>query len=164
MENLEIILTDINKRKVNNLIYNELKLSTLKVKSSHFYDNILKKDMGFAQVKNLEEILSPKGTGNIFLEELELGISLKNVVIVFSFDEEYGDIVFNFPESEILKDNMHENKISLKKLLEYLVNLKKNYDIPSVIIGYEPADEDTLIIEINNTIANYEKEIDKIIF
>lgn len=164
MENLEIILTDFNKRKINKLIYEELKLSTLKLKSSHFYDNISEKDLDFSQVKNIEEILSPKGTGNIFLEELQLGISLKNVVIVFSFDEQYGDIVFNFPENEILKDERHDNKLRLKKLVHFLVNLKKNYDIPKVIIGYEPAtDEDTLLIEINNKVTNYDKEIEKIL-
>ncbi|HDR7975333.1 TPA: hypothetical protein QCY57_005214, partial [Bacillus cereus] len=104
MENLEIILRDFNKRSIDKLIYDELKLNILKIKSSHFYDNILEKDLDFSQVKKMEEILTPKGTGNVCLEELQLGISLKNVVIVFSFDEQDGDIVFNFPENEILKD------------------------------------------------------------
>ncbi|AIK35721.1 hypothetical protein BG07_4457 [Bacillus pseudomycoides] len=75
MENLEIILTDFNKRKIDKLIYGELKLSTLRLESSHFYNNISEKDLDFSQVKNIKEILSPKGTGNIFLEELKLGIS-----------------------------------------------------------------------------------------
>ncbi|EEM10471.1 MULTISPECIES: hypothetical protein [Bacillus] len=164
MENLEIILTDFNKRKIDKLIYGELKLSTLKLKSSHLYNNTSEKDLDFSQVKNIKEILSPKGTGNIFLEELKLGISLKNVVIVFSFDEQYGDIVFNFPENEILKDERNDNKLRLKKLVHFLVDLKKNYDIPKVIIGYEPAtDEDTLLIEINNIVTNYDKKIEKIL-
>ncbi|PDZ70988.1 hypothetical protein, partial [Bacillus pseudomycoides] len=146
------------------LIYGELKLSTLKLKSSHFYNNISEKDLDFSQVKNIKEILSPKGTGNIFLEELKLGISLKNVVIAFSFDEQYGDIVFNFPENEILKDERNDNKLRLKKLVHFLVDLKKNYDIPKIIIGYEPAtDEDTLLIEINNIVTNYDKKIEKIL-
>ncbi|PFX40515.1 hypothetical protein COL32_20400 [Bacillus pseudomycoides] len=164
MENLEIILTDFNKRKIDKLIYGELKLSTLKLKPSHFYNNISEKDLDFSQVKNIKEILSPKGTGNIFLEELKLGISLKNVVIAFSFDEQYGDIVFNFPENEILKDERNDNKLRLKKLVHFLVDLKKNYDIPKIIIGYEPAtDEDTLLIEINNIVTNYDKKIEKIL-
>lgn len=164
MESLEIILTDFNKRKINKLIYEELKLSTLKLKSSHFYDNISGKDLNFSQVKNIEEILSPKGTGNMFLEELKLGISLKNVVIVVSFDEKDGDIVFNFPENEVLKDERNDNKLRLKKLVDYLVNLKENYDIPKIRIGYEPAtDEDTLLVEINNKVTNYDKEIEKIL-
>ncbi|MEW4284579.1 hypothetical protein Q0N35_12970 [Priestia koreensis] len=47
MENLEIIFTDFNKGKIDKLIYEELKLSTLKLKSSHFYDNISEKDLDF---------------------------------------------------------------------------------------------------------------------
>ena len=39
---------------------------------------------------------------------------IKNVVIVFSFDEQDGDIVFNFPENEILKDERNDNKLRLK--------------------------------------------------
>ncbi|KOO43034.1 hypothetical protein [Priestia koreensis] len=163
MENLEIIFTDFNKGKIDKLIYEELKLSTLKLKSSHFYDNISEKDLDFSEVKNIEEVLSPKGTGNIFLEELKLGILLKNVVIVFSFDEQYGDIVFNFPKNEILTDETHDHKLRLKQLVYFLVNLKKNYDIPKIIIGYEPAtDKDTLLIEINK-VANYDEEIEKIL-
>lgn len=39
---------------------------------------------------------------------------IKNVVIVFSFDEQDGDIVINFPENEILKDERNDNKLRLK--------------------------------------------------
>lgn len=164
MENIEIILSDFNKREIDKLIYNELKLSTLKLRTSHFYDNISEKDLDFFQVNSIEKILSPKGTGNILLEELQLGISLKNVLIVFSFDEQYGDIVFNFPENEILKEEKNDNKKRLKKLVHFLVDLKRNYDIPKIIIGYEPAtDEDTLLIEINNNVTDYDKDIEKIV-
>ncbi|MCM3181258.1 hypothetical protein AB1L05_14060 [Cytobacillus horneckiae] len=164
MENIEIILTDFNKREIDKLIYNELKLSTLKLRTSHFYDNISEKDLDFFQVNSIEKILSPKGTGNILLEELQLGISLKNVLIVFSFDEQYGDIVFNFPENEILKEEKNDNKERLKKLVLFLADLKRNYDIPKIIIGYEPAtDEDTLLIEINNSVTDYDKDIEKIV-
>ncbi len=164
VENLEIILSDFNKRELNKLVYDELKLSTLKLKSSHFFDNISEKDLDFSQVKNIEGILSPKGTGNIFIEELQLGIPLKNVVIVFSFDEQDGDIVFNFPENEILKDGADDNKLRLKKIVRFLVYLKKNYDIPKIIVGYEPAaDEDTMLLEINHKVTNYDKEIEKLL-
>ncbi|MEI5908940.1 hypothetical protein WAK64_17980 [Bacillus spongiae] len=164
MENLEVLFMDFNKRDIDRLVYEELKFSTLKVNSSHFYDYNIKKDIGFSQVKNIERTLSPKGTGNIFLEELHLGILLKDIVVVFSFDKQLGDIVFNFPENQLLTNERHKNKIRLKKLVHYLVNLKKNFDIPKVIIGYEPAtDEDTLLIEINDTTTNYENEIDKIL-
>ncbi len=113
----------------------------------------------------MKEILSPKGTGNIVLEQLQLGITLKDVVIVFSFDEEYGDIVFNFPESEIFVDDKKEVKSRFEKLVNYLVKLKMKYDIPKVIIGYEPADdEDTMLIELNVNALNLEKVLEKILY
>ena len=165
MENLEIILSDFSKDKIDKLVYEELKLSTLTVKSSHFYDNKLVKDIEFPQVKNLKDVLSPKGTGNIFIEELHLGISLKNVVIVFSFNEKCGDVVFNFPVTDVLNDKSRQNKIRFKELVNYLFNLRLKFDVSKVLLGYEPADdEDTLLIEINNNKINFfDKEIEKLI-
>ncbi|AMA72258.1 hypothetical protein P4S93_17585 [Aneurinibacillus thermoaerophilus] len=165
MENLEIVLLDFKKEELETLIHEELKLSTLNIKSSHFYDLNLGKDIEFSQVKNMKEVLSPTGTGNIVLEQLQLGITLKNVVIVFSFDEEYGDIVFNFPESEIFVDDKSEVKSRFKKLVNYLMNLKIKYNISKVIIGYEPAyDEDTMLIEFSNNTLNLEKVLEKILY
>lgn len=101
MEKLEIVLLDFKKRYVNDFIQDELKLSTLRIKSSHFYDNLCKKDLKFDEVKDLKEILSPKGTGHVFLESLDLGVSIKEVIVVFSFDEVVGNIVFNFLQEEL---------------------------------------------------------------
>lgn len=95
---------------------------------------------------------------------MQLGILINNVLIVFSFDEQDGDILFNFPESEILKNNMDDNKLRLEKLVHFLVILQEKYEIPKVIIGYEPAnDEDSLLMEINSRTNNYDKEIEKIL-
>lgn len=164
MENLEIVLLDFKKEELETLIHEELKLSTLNIKSSHFYDLNLGKDIEFSQVKNMKEVLSPKGTGNIVLEQLQLGITLKNVVIVFSFDEEYGDIVFNFPESEIFVGDKKEIKLRFEQLVNYLVKLKIEYDISKVIIGYEPADdEDTMLMELSDNALNLEKVLEKIL-
>ncbi|MEI5908513.1 hypothetical protein WAK64_15810 [Bacillus spongiae] len=163
LENVEILFRDFRKRDIDRLVYEELKISTLKVKSSHFLDYTIHKDIGISQVKNIEKTLSPKGTGNIFFEEVQLGILLKDVVVVYSFDKQLGDIVFNFTEAQLLINQRHINKIRLKKLIHYLVDVKKKYEIPKVIIGYEPAtDEDTLFIEINDPVTNYANEIDKI--
>ncbi|BBW96534.1 hypothetical protein ACPVTF_07640 [Geobacillus icigianus] len=164
MENLEIILSDFKKEKLETLIYDELKLTKLNIQSSHFYDSNLQRDIQFSEVKNIKELLSPQGTGNVVLEQLQLGISLKNVVIVFSFDEEYGDIVFNFPESEIFVDDKNEVKLKFAKLVDYLMNLKIKYAISKVIIGYEPAyDEDTMLIEFDDNPLNVEKVLDAVL-
>ena len=45
-----------------------------------------------------ENYYKNNGTGNIFVRELFLGSKIYNVLIVISFDEEFGDIVLNFEE------------------------------------------------------------------
>lgn len=136
-------------------------MTKLHIQSSHFYDPNLQRDIEFSEVKNIKELLSPKGTGHVVLEQLPLGISLKNVVIVFSFDEEYGDIVFNFPESELFVADKDEVKLRFTKLVDYLMNLKMKYDISKVIIGYEPAyDEDTMLIEWDDDPPHLEEVLD----
>ncbi|ATO37715.1 hypothetical protein GTID1_11240 [Geobacillus thermodenitrificans] len=161
MENVEIILSDFKKEKLEALIYEKLQLTKLRIQSSHFYDPNLQRDIEFSEVKNIKELLSPKGTGHVVLEQLPLGISLKNVVIVFSFDEEYGDIVFNFPKSELFVADKNEVKLKFAKLVDYLMNLKMKYDISKGIIGYEPAyDEDTMLIEWDDDPPHLEEVLD----
>lgn len=158
MEKLEIVLLDFKKRDVNDFIDEELKLSTLRTKSSHFYDNLSKKDLRFDEVEDLKEILSPKGTGHVFLESLDLGALIKEVVVVFSFDEVVGNIVFNFPQEELFAGQKEEIVLKLKAIINYLVRLKRKYGFSEAIIGYEPAeDEDTKLITIYDQMISEQK-------
>ncbi|GKV54999.1 hypothetical protein NCCP2222_09460 [Sporosarcina sp. NCCP-2222] len=164
MENLEIILTDFNKKDINKLVYDEFNLASLKIISSHFYDRKLKKDLVFSRVKDVEEILSPTGTGNVLIEELQLGIPLKDIMIVFSFNELKGDIVLNFPANEIVNRYEEDGELKIKILIHYLFALKKGFNIPKIVLGYEPAtDEDCVLIEIGNDDSNYDQEIRKLL-
>ncbi|MED3905420.1 hypothetical protein [Geobacillus thermodenitrificans] len=45
MENVEIILSDFKKEKLEALIYEELQLTKLHIQSSHFYDPNLQRDI-----------------------------------------------------------------------------------------------------------------------
>ncbi|MFT9820038.1 hypothetical protein [Lysinibacillus sp. NPDC056185] len=83
MENLEIILEDFRKEELNKLVFEELKISSPEVKSSHFFDKNSGDDIEFHQIKSLQEILTPIGTGNVFLNQIEIGCSLNNVMIIF---------------------------------------------------------------------------------
>lgn len=164
MENLEIVLEDINKNDIDKLVYEGLELSTLKIKHSNFYDNDSKTDIEFSQVKSVKEVLSPKGTGNIVVEDIQVGVLLKNVVIIFSFDKQFGDVVLNFPEKEIFNGERKEKIKRLKKIIGALLELKSIYDIKNIILGYEPAtDEDMKLIDDVNKNSNYDKIIEKII-
>lgn len=163
MENMEIILSDFDKKLLSNLIYKELDLLNLNVTSSHFYDNDSEKDITFSEVKNIEQVLSPKGTGNIVVQKLVLGITLKDIVLVLSFDEEVGDIVLNFTENRLFQNEKEQDKENMRKLASYLRKLKEFYSIPNIFIGYEPAtDEDTLLMEIANNRDENHYEIEKV--
>jgi len=121
-------------------------------------------DLTLLGVEDFEYILSPIGTGNIVLEKLDLGIEINDVVIILSFDEVLGDIVINFPESEVLSNEYEEIQRKLLDIITYTMNLKEKYNIPKVIFGYEPATSpDSMLLELTNNMVNYEKEIDKLI-
>lgn len=151
MENIEIVLSDFDKKHLPDLIYKAFKLPNTEIISSHFYDCDLERDVSFSEIKNIEQILSPEGTGNIVLKELGLGVPVKNIVLVLSFDEKVGDVVLNFPEHCLLKNEREQDQENMKKIAAYLMDLKENYSVPKVIIGYEPAtDEDSLFIEITD--------------
>ncbi|MFJ2046071.1 hypothetical protein ACIOBL_20920 [Paenibacillus taichungensis] len=164
MQSLEIILIDFNKNNLDRFIKNDLNIQVDQVKSSHFYDNRSEKDIEFQQIESLEEILSPKGTGNILLSQLNLGHTYNDVMIVFSFDEEYGDIVINFLEEELFSGEKPETMLKAQKLIEYILNIKNKYSIEKVRIGYEPAmDDDTCLVEIDKETTNMNAIVAKLL-
>ncbi|MBT2287500.1 hypothetical protein J7E78_28845 [Paenibacillus polymyxa] len=161
---LEIILIDFNKNNLDQFIKNDLNIQEDHIKSSHFYDNRSEKDFEFHQIRSFEEILSPKGTGNILLSELNLGHTLNNVMIVFSFNEECGDIVMNFPEEELFSGENSETTLKAQKLIEYILDIKKKYAIEKVRIGYEPAmDDDTCLVEIDKEMMDTNVIVSKLL-
>lgn len=161
MENLEIILLDFDKDIVDNFFYNELKLLNAEFKSSHFYDASNKLDLTFSQVESIQKILTPSGTASMTIKEIDLGINLFDIVILLSFDEMQGEITFNVAESEVFKSTIEESKINFKKMVTYLGKLKNQFNIPKIIIGYEPAlDDDMKILEMTQNIS-YEEAINK---
>jgi hypothetical protein len=165
LENLEVILTNFSKDEINKFVLEELSLSDLNIKSSHFYDSFSGQDIEFHQIKSIQDILSPVGTGNLVLKYLEFGITMQNIVIVLSFDERLGDIVFNFPESNIFGgDDKGITQSHCRHLLKHLMELKEKYSIPNIRFGYEPAsDDDTCLISINDNKIDIDTAIEKII-
>lgn len=153
VENIEIILFDFEKIDLPNLIYKEFNLLNKKIVSSHFYDSVLGKDVSFSEVKDIKQILSSRGTGNLVLNELELGVPVEDIVLVLSFDEKVGDIVLNFPEHFLFPTKQTHDKANLKEVANYLMKLQSTYSMSKAIIGYEPAtDEDSRLIEITDDI------------
>ncbi|PRA02798.1 MULTISPECIES: hypothetical protein [Paenibacillus] len=164
MERLEMILIEFSKNSLDQFIKNDLNIQVDRIKSSHFYDNRSENDIEFQQIESLEEILSPKGTGNILLSQLNLGHTYNDVMIVISFDEESGDIVMNFPEEELFSGEKSETMLKAHKLIEYILDIKKKYAIEKVRIGYEPAmDDDTCLVEIDKEMMDTNVIVSKLL-
>ncbi|WP_306821956.1 hypothetical protein [Paenibacillus sp. BGI2013] len=164
LESLEIILIDFNKNRLDPFIKNDLNIQADQIKSSHFYDNRSENDIEFQQIESLEEVLSSKGTGNMLYSQLNLGHTFNDVMIVFSFDEESGDIVINFPEEELFSGENPETMLKAQKLIEYILDIKNKYAIEKVRIGYEPAmDDDTCLVEIDKETMNMNAIVSKLL-
>jgi len=150
MENIELIFENIQAKNLEKLLFEDLSIQKEKIKTSHFYDNEEKKDLEFKDVVSLEEYFSRPGTGNIFLEEVDIGTIISNVIIVISFDEVYGDVVINFPSNEILNTEKRLERKKYEAVLKKILLIYKNIDMSKVLLGYEPAeDEDMLICRID---------------
>ncbi|WIV19804.1 hypothetical protein QPK24_03425 [Paenibacillus polygoni] len=164
LENVEIILEDFRKDELDKLISDELNIDLVEVKSSHFFDNKSGADIEFHQIKSFKDVLSPIGTGNVFLKQMEIGCSLKDVLIIFSFDEEIGDITFNFSENELYEGKSSDVRLNVKKILETLVDLKDKFNIPNIRIGFEPAsDDDTCLVKIGQEVVDFESAVERIL-
>ena len=164
MDNLEVILTNFSKDQLNKFVLEELSLSDLNIKSSHFHDSFSDQDIEFNQIKSIQDILSPVGTGNLVLKHLEFGLTIQDIVIILSFDERLGDIVFNFPDSNIFVGDKGITQSRCRYLITHLVKLKEKYSIPNIRFGYEPAsDDDTYLISINDNKIDIDNAIEKII-
>ncbi|EHB62700.1 hypothetical protein [Paenibacillus lactis] len=164
MENLEIIFENFRKDQLDKFVFDELKINSYEVKSSHFFDSNRQEDIEFHQIKSIEELLSPVGTGNVLLEQIEIGSILNDVMIIFSFDNDSGDITFNFSESELFEGNVSEIKLKAMKIVESLISLKDKYDITKIRIGFEPAtDDDSCLVEIGTEKVDLERAVGQIL-
>jgi len=150
LENMEFLLVNFPKENIEKFLFDELKINDAKVKTSYFFDKESGEDIEFSKIKSLYKILSPNGTGNIVLDQLRVGVPIADVVLALSFDEERGDVVFNFPEKELLTGDKNSSELKAKAVLEYLANIREKFGVEKIRIGYEPAaDDDTCLYELS---------------
>lgn len=76
MNNLEIIFENIKRHELNSIIFKELCFDKQKIISSHFYDQKEDRDIEFEMISSLEEFFAIPGTGNLFISEVDMGISI----------------------------------------------------------------------------------------
>lgn len=163
MENIEIILVDVKKDRLDKFVSDRLITESAVIKSSHFFNMKLEEDLELHEIDSISSVLSPKGTGNIVFNKLELAMNLHNVVTIFSFDEIYGDVEFSFTEDQFICSDSSSLREQVEALIEYLSILKKEYKIPVIRVGFEPAsDDDMLICQLNDETFNLEEVISKL--
>ncbi|MDM5154766.1 hypothetical protein QUF88_13325 [Bacillus sp. DX1.1] len=148
MENVEIILSNVKKEYLDLIIKQEFKLTSDKVISSHFFDKVNKKDIEYTDALNLSDYYSTPNTGNIFVKEVSVGDRLINVMIIMSFDEEFGDIVLNFEEEQFICSSEDELKQKLRKIINKLTEVFERYEVEEIRLGFEPATDDDMSLLI----------------
>ncbi len=151
-ENIEVILINVPKELVDIILSFELKITNDNANNSHFYDINKKEDLEFNQVGSFQDLFTCSNTGYIHLNQIKLGTLINDVMVIVSFDESHGDIVFNFSERELFQENKIENKKKCLEIVKYLVQLMNKYSINQIRLGYESAyDEDCILAYITNS-------------
>ncbi|WP_312445062.1 hypothetical protein [Lacrimispora sp.] len=151
MEYLEILLTDVNKQYIDSIVRQELKITTDMVASSHFFDKPKNRDMEYGEISNLASYFSTPNTANIFVKELTLGENITNVMVVMSFDADFGDITLNFCECDFITDDINILKSKVISIVNRLIEIQREYEISSIRLGYESAiDDENVVLNITN--------------
>ncbi|ODP27031.1 hypothetical protein PTI45_03760 [Paenibacillus nuruki] len=147
MDNFEVVF-DIHISYIDQLLQQELDLTSADIKSSHFYDQAKAKDIEWYDINSFSTFLLRAGTGTILFKAIELGTELKEVLTVISSDGEYITMEFNFRDTQL----MYEGVLDSKKCLHMLTYFQKwiePYHINAITFGHEPAtDKDMCLIEI----------------
>ncbi|MFC1894984.1 hypothetical protein ACFLYH_03480, partial [Candidatus Dependentiae bacterium] len=144
---------DFDKKYLDKFFNFELTKYEKMIKSSHFYDNENKRDLTIKEISKISKVLSPVGCGNILFSDFKFGIFLGSTIITFSFDKKFGDIVINFNMDSIFEDKKTKVIDNLKKVLEKAISIKKEYLIPVIFFGVEPAeDKDTCLLKLDDNV------------
>lgn len=146
MHYIEIILEDIKKQYLNEIIRETFGDADDNIVSSRFFDKLNDKDIEYQDIENFNDFFEVAGTGNLFLKKILLGIEIEAVLIVISCDGELSDITINFGEEQFEKYQNFEMNNKMKMLFLKLCEIQNNYCINSILIGYEPASDDDMKI------------------
>lgn len=140
MENLELIFENIKTSDINSIL-KWMDFSEENIVSSHFFIN--NEDKEYRDIVSFSDYFKSKGTCNILVKNLDLGVLISKAIMIISFDETYGDLTLNFSEEEWgTNDHSEEEKIAF--LSEKLKMLNTNIHYSSILFGYEPADDEDM--------------------
>lgn len=166
MDCIEIILEDIPRNNLDDVMREVIRFDTCDIISSHFFDKKNNKDIEYQDIDDFESCFDDFGTGNLFLEKVKIGIILEKVMILLSFNGQIGDISINFLESQFEIDGSPDLSEDINKMIVKLLEAQKKYKIDNIIIGYEPAtDDDMKMVEFHQGhMKIYNEELPKSLF
>lgn len=161
MNYLEIILKNVQKYYVDQIIGRYIQYNVSDIRSSHFYDKKNQKDIEYSDIENLQTYFNESGTCTIYLKKVQIGMELNDVLILAGYDGDNGDITLSFLEEQFRQMEKSRLKSNFCMFIQKLVELCKCCEINEIILGYEPAeDNDMKIMEIRKEqITNFNEDI-----
>ncbi len=161
MNYLEIILKNVKKYYLDQIIGRYIQYNVLDIISSHFYDKRKQKDIEYSDIENLQTYFNESGTCNIYLKKVQMGMELNEVLILVGYDGDKGDITLSFLEEQFRQMEKSRLKSNFCMFIQKLVELSKCCEIDEIILGYEPAEDDDMkIMEISKEqITNFNEDI-----
>lgn len=151
MEYIEIILNNVQTRFLKEIITEQLQFMGSDVRASHFFSPKTERTITYSEINNWDMFFEEKGTGDISLKEVVLGMSIKNVVVLITYRPFCNDISISFGEDQLSFECVYEAQENIRKLFQKLIDISQKCGIDDITIGYEPAeDEDMKILEIHH--------------
>lgn len=146
MENIEIILRNMHITEIESVLTESILFNIKDIKTSHFFDKEKNKDISYHEVGDLKKYFLNPGTCSIFLEKAMVGAEFENVLLLIASDGQSGDITINLEESRLMKESNQAIDKKVQKLLALLLGIYQKDVVKEVILGYEPADDDDMMI------------------
>ena len=149
MEYMEIILKDIPIPFLKTILSEPLIFYQADILSSHFFSSAVGRTCQYAEVRDWDAFLQGAGTSDMLLAKLDIGMELKNVVVLISHESSPGDITIHFGEDQLHVSDAAAAKQHFQKLFQKLTELLRTGLVSSIAMGYEPAeDPDMQILEL----------------
>ena len=109
MEHIEIILKDVKLNQLKKIFYINIIFIFKNIISSHFFDK--GQDVGYQNIKSLEEYFQIPSTCNIYLKKVKIGIELKNVLIIIACDDVYADVTISVNKEDLEEYCTQKNEL-----------------------------------------------------
>lgn len=146
MNYLEIAFKDVKKGYLKTIMETHIEFNLSNIIGSHFFDKTNNKNIEYQNIQDIEKHFQNQGIGHVLLKKVFIGTELKDVMLLISCNENLSDLTIHFRESQFDNCDIGKLNVKVKKLFLKLLDIQKECEVPEIIVGYEPAeDEDTRI-------------------